>query len=400
MNGRIYDPLLARFVQADPTLQFPEYSQGYNRYAYVLNNPMTYTDPSGYFVKWVMQKTGTWDLLRAIASVPILDAMVTIGLNFIPGCQGWCSAMYVAAFQAAKTYAVTGSFGAGLRAGAISLATPGGADFGNAALNFVVDGINGGIFSVLQGGKFGNGFISSAVGNQMAGAGGSNPYMRIAVSAMVGGTISAVTGGKFLNGAVSGAFATTLKEYSEGNIFAGTCSKCNKAYVGDLEGKSYAELQKLRDGLIEARDVDGYDVTEGLKKITAKMKDGAFTKEELQEVALNTAYRKSQQNTAHNMVVAAGYGTGIYAAGRWGLAETLGFIGNVSDFQAIVNVATGNGELSDYVGIATFGYGKGMTAAMQKSGLDTKGMEVFNSIKTDVMGCITGGQGVSCPLRW
>ncbi len=172
MNGRIYDPLLARFVQADPTLQFPEYTQGYNRYAYVLNNPMTYTDPSGYFVKWMMKKTGTWDLLRAIASVPILDAMVTIGLNFIPGCQGWCSAMYVAAFQAAKTYAVTGSFGAGLRAGAISLATPGGAGFDNAALNFVVDGINGGIFSVLQGGKFGNGFISSAVGNQMAGAGG------------------------------------------------------------------------------------------------------------------------------------------------------------------------------------------------------------------------------------
>ena len=58
MNGRIYDPVLARFVQADPTLQFPEYSQGYNRYSYVLNNPMTYTDPSGYFVKWMMKKTG------------------------------------------------------------------------------------------------------------------------------------------------------------------------------------------------------------------------------------------------------------------------------------------------------------------------------------------------------
>ena len=71
MNGRIYDPLLARFVQADPTLQFAQLSQGYNRYSYVLNNPMTYTDPSGYFVKWLMQKTGTWDLLKFIASVPI-----------------------------------------------------------------------------------------------------------------------------------------------------------------------------------------------------------------------------------------------------------------------------------------------------------------------------------------
>jgi RHS repeat-associated protein len=216
MNGRIYDPVLARFVQADPTLQFPEYSQGYNRYSYVLNNPMTYTDPSGYFVKWMMKKTGTWDLLQAISSVPLLDAFVTIALNFIPGCTGWCAAMYVAAFQTAKTYAVTGSLGAGLRAGLFSLAAPGGANFSNAALNFIADGVSGGIFSVLQGGKFGHGFISSAVGNQMAGAGGSNPYMRIAVSAIVGGTISSVTGGKFVNGAASAAFATAMRENKEG----------------------------------------------------------------------------------------------------------------------------------------------------------------------------------------
>jgi len=155
-----------------------------------------------------MQKTGTWDLLKFIASVPLLDAIVSIGLNFIPGCQGWCSAVY----QGLKTYAVTGSLGAGLRAGFFAAATPGGADFGNAALNFVVDGINGGIFSVLQGGKFGHGFVSSAVGNQMAGAGGNNPYMRVAVSAMVGGTISAIPGGKFFNGAASAAFATAMAQ--------------------------------------------------------------------------------------------------------------------------------------------------------------------------------------------
>jgi RHS repeat-associated protein len=103
MNGRIYDPLLARFVQADPTLQFTQLSQGYNRYSYVLNNPMTYTDPSGYFVKWVMEKTGIADTLRFIASVPLLDAIVSIGLNFIPFCAGgWCTAVY----QGMKTYAV------------------------------------------------------------------------------------------------------------------------------------------------------------------------------------------------------------------------------------------------------------------------------------------------------
>jgi RHS repeat-associated protein len=49
MNGRIYDPTLGRFLQADPFIQAPSNSQSYNRYAYVLNNPLSYTDPSGYF---------------------------------------------------------------------------------------------------------------------------------------------------------------------------------------------------------------------------------------------------------------------------------------------------------------------------------------------------------------
>lgn len=51
MNGRIYDPTLGRFLQADPHIQAPMNSQNYNRYSYVLNNPMSYTDPSGYFFK-------------------------------------------------------------------------------------------------------------------------------------------------------------------------------------------------------------------------------------------------------------------------------------------------------------------------------------------------------------
>ena len=48
MNGRVYDPLLARFLNADPLLQDNTDGQNYNRYSYVLNNPTKYTDPSGY----------------------------------------------------------------------------------------------------------------------------------------------------------------------------------------------------------------------------------------------------------------------------------------------------------------------------------------------------------------
>lgn len=116
MNGRIYDPLLARFVQADPTLQFTQLSQWYNRYSYVLNNPMTYTDPSGYFVKWLMKKTGTWNILRAIGQIPGVDIIASMFIAAIcapSGAVAQCYATCMAVFQGFKTYAVTGSLKAG-----------------------------------------------------------------------------------------------------------------------------------------------------------------------------------------------------------------------------------------------------------------------------------------------
>jgi RHS repeat-associated protein len=47
MNGRLYDPKLHRFLQPDNYVQDPSNTQNYNRYGYVLNNPLIYTDPSG-----------------------------------------------------------------------------------------------------------------------------------------------------------------------------------------------------------------------------------------------------------------------------------------------------------------------------------------------------------------
>ena len=48
MGGRIYDPDLGRFIQADPIVQDPRDAQSLNRYTYVFNNPLSYTDPTGY----------------------------------------------------------------------------------------------------------------------------------------------------------------------------------------------------------------------------------------------------------------------------------------------------------------------------------------------------------------
>lgn len=46
-NARWYDPALGRFAQADTII--PDGVQGLDRYAYVNNNPLRYTDPSGHY---------------------------------------------------------------------------------------------------------------------------------------------------------------------------------------------------------------------------------------------------------------------------------------------------------------------------------------------------------------
>jgi RHS repeat-associated protein len=46
-GARYYDPELARFIQADSAIPDLEFSQAYNRYAYVYNNPLKFSDPTG-----------------------------------------------------------------------------------------------------------------------------------------------------------------------------------------------------------------------------------------------------------------------------------------------------------------------------------------------------------------
>ncbi|MBK8255998.1 MAG: hypothetical protein IPK82_25440 [Polyangiaceae bacterium] len=48
MKGRMFDPKLGRFLSTDPIVQDWTFSQAWNPYSYVFNNPLTYTDPSGF----------------------------------------------------------------------------------------------------------------------------------------------------------------------------------------------------------------------------------------------------------------------------------------------------------------------------------------------------------------
>jgi RHS repeat-associated protein len=55
MNGRVQDSVTGRFLSPDPYVTEPGHTQGYNRYAYVRNNPTSFVDPSGFSI---------WDNLR------------------------------------------------------------------------------------------------------------------------------------------------------------------------------------------------------------------------------------------------------------------------------------------------------------------------------------------------
>ncbi len=47
MNARLYDPIVARHTSADPGVPDAADTQSLNRYAYVLNNALAFTDPTG-----------------------------------------------------------------------------------------------------------------------------------------------------------------------------------------------------------------------------------------------------------------------------------------------------------------------------------------------------------------
>ncbi len=220
MNGRIYDAKLGRFIQADPQIDGVTNTQGYNRYSYVHNNPLSYTDPSGYGAS-----NKIWTGVKIVIAVILTFACEG-------GCapQAWAWALGSAsAHQAANQggspgqIAIAGFSGAamGYLGGAYGADTLGLTEFvGWSALA-------GGITAELQGGKFGHGFIAAGVGAAAGSISLGNvegplaALGRTLARSVIGGTVSKVTGGKFANGAAYAAFSSILNEAAAGNFSSG-----------------------------------------------------------------------------------------------------------------------------------------------------------------------------------
>ncbi|MBI2885553.1 MAG: VCBS repeat-containing protein [Candidatus Omnitrophica bacterium] len=81
-QARYYDPSLGRFLSADPLVQNPADPQFLNRFAYVRNNPLRFTDPSGLVVEPVSLGSGAVAALSDVwgAAAPWLGALGAIGI--------------------------------------------------------------------------------------------------------------------------------------------------------------------------------------------------------------------------------------------------------------------------------------------------------------------------------
>ncbi|MBI4550407.1 MAG: RHS repeat-associated core domain-containing protein [Candidatus Omnitrophica bacterium] len=79
-GARYYDPQLGRFITADWFVEDPVNPQTMNRYSYVRNNPINYTDPTGNF-SWV-------GLFKAIAQIAAAVAATATAAQVIADASG------------------------------------------------------------------------------------------------------------------------------------------------------------------------------------------------------------------------------------------------------------------------------------------------------------------------
>ena len=186
MNGRIYDPLLGRFLQADPMVQSPGNPQNWNPYSYVFNNPLANTDPTGMFsigkaLPWIQTIVNVlayiYPFLRpfamylnyAIAAYGVIKGGVMGAFNAVASAAGVNP--YVvdgidAAVAGVQSENHGGSFWQGARRSLES-------SLQSAAINFAEGQLEQGIESAQTGEKFASGADSRAQGTATAGVVGS-----------------------------------------------------------------------------------------------------------------------------------------------------------------------------------------------------------------------------------
>lgn len=248
MNGRVFDAASGLFISADPNL--PDVSNQYymNRYSYGFNNPVTYTDPSGYFNLGFISDAID-DLANSKTFWAIAVTVVTGGAGV-----GWAIAGgFISGYIATGTFegAAMGALFAGVSYGIGSLGADMASQIGGTAgqiaagvTKVMLHGFVGGIRASMAGQSFKSGFRSAGLASAVGSAGGyasagiETSAGRIAASAVLGGVTSELSGGSFANGAITAAF---VQAYNDENHPGRGCGgrPCKKS-ISEGENGVYA----------------------------------------------------------------------------------------------------------------------------------------------------------------
>jgi hypothetical protein len=260
----VYDPVLGRFLSADPIIQAPGLSQSHNRYSYCINNPLSLTDPTGY--SWLgnlFKKVGNWfrDAGRALSKaatavgkwfkenwreVVVIVAVVVVSVATYGTMTGWATTWGAGSWTAATVAGAAGGF----VGGALSVALSGGS-----ATDILLGGLRGAVIGgvsawatagIAHGAGGSDGLFSS-----WGGAGGGEFAELVATKiaeSMVGGAASLASGGDFWSGAVGALGATAMagimQNYRIEGAWATAVGTAGAAVIGGtasaLSGGSFA----------------------------------------------------------------------------------------------------------------------------------------------------------------
>ncbi len=146
MNGRVCDPVLGRFLGADPFIDEPSDSQSYNRYCYVGNNPVNGTDPSGFFkVKDALKIVAATAVGIVTAGAGLMAYGAILGGSFSGGLVGAVSSLSLAGGWTGG-WAIAASVGFGFGS-ALAGSLLNGGSIGDAFKSGIKGGITGGVMA-------------------------------------------------------------------------------------------------------------------------------------------------------------------------------------------------------------------------------------------------------------
>lgn len=228
MNGRLYDPLLKRFLNADENIQDLHNTQNYNKYGYVFNNPLMFNDPSGEFFQFLF--IGPLLMKSIIIGAAVGLASYTVGLAITGNLHQWniggaLKSTFWGAVGGAASFGI-GSIFSSTSGTLTALATSIKESIGGVGLALVQAGAHGisqGVLSLMQGGDFLSGAAGGFFGSLGASAFGAvagdwanKAGGQIFFGALSGGIGAELSGGNFWQGAVTGGIVAGLNHVMHG----------------------------------------------------------------------------------------------------------------------------------------------------------------------------------------